>query len=268
MENLYPLTQTCLSEPDPARKCQITQALWQDWQSGQLSLEGNSPVQPFAPPGRPERPVLVPPAQVKPRSVGSIEGRATMLHAIAHIEFNAINLALDAVYRFRDLPRDYYTGWLQVAKEEAEHFVLVRTHLQRLGYDYGDFPAHDGLWEMAGRTAADPLARMALVPRLFEARGLDATPPIINKFVSVGDHEAVRILEIILREEVGHVALGDRWFRYLCAQRGLEPLSTYRRLLADYGAPRLRRPFNVKARLAAGFSEQELNELCADQPAM
>lgn len=264
MENLFAQALHCLQTPDPETKCQQTHALWQQWISDRLDPEADFPVQPFAPPGRPEKPVLVPPSQVKARSVGSIEGRATMLHAIAHIEFNAINLALDAVYRFRGLPRDYYAGWLQVAREEAEHFVLVRDHLRRLGYDYGDFPAHDGLWEMAGRTADDLLARMALVPRLFEARGLDATPPIINKFISVGDHQAVKILEIILREEVGHVALGDRWFRHVCAQRGLDPVPTYQQLLRDYQAPRLRPPFNVKARLAAGFTEAELEALAAN----
>ena len=264
-QDLFPAILAAIQCPDPVTKCALTQTLWQAWQHGELDWQSGqaAPVLPFAPPGRPDRPMLVPPAQVKQRSVGSIEGRAAMLHAIAHIEFNAINLALDAVYRFRGFPADYYGAWLGVAQEEAEHFTLVRQHLQTLGYDYGDFPAHDGLWEMAGRTADDALARMALDPRLFEARGLDATPPLINKFISVADHEAVRILRIILEEEVGHVALGDKWFRYLCAARGLEPMATYQHLLQTYAAPRLRPPFNVEARLAAGFTEEELAALAA-----
>ncbi|MEY2633985.1 MAG: hypothetical protein RIR00_2639 [Pseudomonadota bacterium] len=243
----------------PLAKCTATLALWADWQAGRLDpAELALPRQVPLEPGKPSRPELVPPQHLSVRGVGSPLGRAAMLHAIAHIEFNAINLALDAVYRFAGLPEAYYAGWLEVAKEEAEHFALVRNHLLGLGYDYGDFPAHGGLWDMAVRTAADPLWRMALVPRLFEARGLDATPPIINKFRSVGDTAAVAILEVILREEVGHVALGDRWFRHLCAERGLPPEATYQQLLEEFQAPRPRRPFNVEARRAAGFSEAEL----------
>ena len=160
------------------------------------------------------------------RRVSSAEGHAALLHAIAHIEFNAINLALDCVYRFRGLAADFYTGWADVAAEEASHFGLVCERLRALGHDYGDFPAHNGLWEMTVKTAHDPLARMALVPRVLEARGLDATPPIMRKLEAIGDAETLRVLEIILRDEIGHVALGDRWFRHFCALRGVEPEAT------------------------------------------
>src|SRR5690606_12188399 len=188
----------------------------------------------------------------------SAAGRAARLHALARIELNAVGLALDAVYRFRTLPPDYYGDWLRVAAEEAGHFTLLRAHLHGLGFDYGDFSAHDGLWEMARKTAHDPLVRMALVPRVLEARGLDVTPGLIAKLRGAGDTRAVEILELIRREEVGHVAIGNRWYAYLCAARGLEPLATFRRLLAEYGAPRLRPPFDFAARRRAGFTEPEL----------
>lgn len=263
---LFDAAFAALMQSDPAEKCRLALALYANWQAGRLTLETDAATATAPPvavpiPGRPAKPDLLPPQQVKSRSMGSPTGRAVMLHAIAHIEFNAINLALDAVYRFRNLPADYYAGWLQVAAEEAEHYGLIVTHLNSLGYTYGDFPAHNGLWDMACKTADDVLARMALVPRLFEARGLDVTPPIIAKFASVGDSEAVRILNIILRDEVGHVALGDRWFRHCCAERGLPAEATFLDLLKRYEAPRIKPPFNIEARLMAGFTAEEIERL-------
>ena len=211
------------------------------------------------PPGRPERPRLVAALQVASRSPFTPEGRAALLHAIAHIEFNAINLALDAVWRFPGMPRAFYLDWLQVASEEALHFSLLDAHLREsLGRRYGDFDAHDGLWSMARRTAGDVLARMALVPRTLEARGLDATPPLQAKFAKAGDARAVEILGVILRDEVGHVRIGNHWYRHLCRERGLDPLTLYPELVERYEAPRLRPPFNVEARSAAGFSPEEI----------
>lgn len=266
--NLFRRTFAALTVTDVEAKLAAVRALYADFcadrDAGQLNVaDDHEPVVELPRAGQPERPVLVPPEQVPFRAVGSKEGKAALLHAVAHIEFSAINLALDAVYRFRGLPADYYEGWLQVAWEEVDHFERIRACLRRDGYDYGDFPAHNGLWELAVKTSADPLARMALIPRLMEARGLDVTPPIIGKFKSVGDKQAVAALEVILREEVGHVALGDRWFRHLCAERGVDAESTYRELLADerYGAPRLKGPFNKKARLEAGFGETEMQAL-------
>jgi uncharacterized ferritin-like protein (DUF455 family) len=212
-------------------------------------------------PGRPLRPRLVEPKDVPQRALGSPDGRARLLHALAHIEFNAINLALDALWRFDGLPDAYYRDWLRVAAEEAHHFTLLRAHLATLGADYGDFPAHDGLWQMAERTRGDVLARMALVPRTLEARGLDASPQVRARLVGAGDHAAAAIVDLILRDEIGHVAIGNRWYRHLCAQRGLDPVAGYAALAGRYQAPRLRPPFNLPARIAAGFEAAELAAL-------
>ena len=212
-------------------------------------------------PGRPARPRLVSPKEVPARSPFTPEGRAALLHSIAHIEFNAINLALDAVWRFPGMPGAYYLDWLRVAGEEALHFSLLREHLLTLGVDYGDFDAHDGLWLMTQATAGDITARMALVPRTLEARGLDATPPIQAKLRRAGDLRAVEILDVILRDEVGHVAIGNHWYRWLCGRDGLDAEALYPRLVEKYFAPRQRPPFNLDARRAAGFSEAELQAL-------
>lgn len=214
-------------------------------------------------PGRPALPRLLSALQVPKRSPFTVAGRAALIHAIAHIEFNAINLALDAIWRFPDMPPDYYLDWLNVASEEALHFTLLHEHLQSLGFKYGDFEAHDGLWAMAEKTAGDVLARMALVPRTLEARGLDATPPLQAKLARAGDYRAVEILGIILQDEIGHVAIGNRWYRHLCRERGLDPVAIYPSLVTRYDAPRLRPPFNWLARGAAGFSPEELAFLSA-----
>jgi uncharacterized ferritin-like protein (DUF455 family) len=201
---------------------------------------------------------------VPKRSPFTPEGRAALVHSVTHIEFNAINLALDAVWRFDGLPRDYYLDWLRVAAEEAHHFTLLRDELRNMGHDYGDFPAHTGLWDMAERTSGDVLARMALVPRTLEARGLDATPPMQAKLRKVGTPDALRtvaILDVILRDEVGHVAIGNHWYRWLCEQQGLDPLVHYAVLAVQHRAPRLRAPFNLEARARAGFSADELARL-------
>ena len=215
-------------------------------------------------PGRPATPELVPPAQVPHRSMATLEGRAALLHALAHIEFNAVNLALDIVWRFAGMPDAFYRDWLHVAVEEASHFELLNQRLASLGYAYGDFPAHNGLWDMAERTRDDLLARLALVPRTLEARGLDASPLIRNKFAGAGDAQSAAIVDIILRDEIGHVAIGNDWYKRLCAEQGQEPVACYAELAARYDAPRLRGPFNLEARRAAGFDEAELAALQAD----
>jgi uncharacterized ferritin-like protein (DUF455 family) len=257
--------RSVLAERDIAAKQAGAARLWASWQANELTLEApneSTSEPPIEPPidtaGIPDRPQLAPPASMPRRQLNGPENHAALIHALAHIEFNAINLALDAVQRFPDLPRDFYGDWLKVAAEEAYHFSLLREHLRSLGYDYGDFLAHAGLWEMAEKTAHDPLARMALVPRLLEARGLDVTPDIQRKLRGYGDAAGAAILDIILRDEIGHVAAGDRWFRTLCAQRGLQPEAAFQTLLASPGVPRPRRPFNEPARLAAGFSAEEL----------
>ncbi len=214
-------------------------------------------------PGRPARPELVPPKALARRGVGTPEGRRVLAHALAHIEFNAINIALDAVYRFRDLPDAFYRDWLQVAAEEGAHFRLLRDALRERGADYGDYPAHDGLWQTVCATDHDPLVRMALVPRVLEARGLDVTPGIQAKLEKAGDSELVAILDVIQRDEIGHVAIGTHWFRHLCEQRGLEPRATFRELLGEYMAGRIHGPYDEQARTAAGFTPEELADLKA-----
>jgi uncharacterized ferritin-like protein (DUF455 family) len=214
--------------------------------------------EPAGVPGRPEKPLLMPHTELKRGSLATAAGHAALLHAVAHIEFNAINLALDAVWRFPGLPAAYYREWAQVAREEAYHFGLMRGHLATLGYAYGDFPAHDALWRMTERTSGDVLARMALVPRTLEARGLDASPPMQAKLQGIGDARGVEILGIILRDEIGHVAVGNRWYRWLCERAGLDPVSHYEVLARRYEAPRLQPPFNDDARRLADFSEEEL----------
>jgi len=209
-------------------------------------------------PGRGERPPLVPHTSIKTGSLATPRGHAALVHSIVHIEKNAIDLALDICWRFAGMPETFYRDWLRVAFEEAYHFTLLRDHLLTLGFDYGDFPAHDGLWSMAERTQGDILARVALVPRTLEARGLDASPAVKTKLVSIGDHKAGEILDIILRDEIGHVATGNRWYGWLCAQRGLDPVRSYAELTVKYEAPKLKKPFNLDARRAAGFSDDEL----------
>ncbi|KTT14815.1 ferritin-like domain-containing protein [Pseudacidovorax intermedius] len=218
-------------------------------------------------PGRPGRPLRVGARDVPTRSPFTEEGRAALVHAICHIEFNAINLALDAFWRFDGMPAAYYHDWLRVADEEALHFTLIHGHLQAMGWRYGDFPGHDGLWTMCEKTAGDVVARMALVPRTLEARGLDATPLIQAKLARVGTPDAraaSAILDIILRDEIGHVAVGNRWYAWLCERAGLAPLAHYRRLYREHQAPRLKPPFNLQARAQAGFTEAELQALVAD----
>lgn len=260
------LALQALCEADLERKLALAAAL--QAQAATLSIAPEASfTEPDALPGRPARPELIEPKRVPQRSVQTAEGRAGLIHAICHIEFNAINLALDAIWRFAGMPEDFYRDWLRVAVEEAKHFRLLHQHLQtELGHRYGDFPAHDGLWTMCAKTAGDITARMALVPRTLEARGLDATPLIQAKLRAVGTRDALAacdILDIILREEIGHVAIGNHWYGWLCARQGLEPVAHYRVLVKQYGAPRLRGPFNVDARQTAGFSAEELRDLQA-----
>jgi len=265
IQPIHELAHRCLMECDPVSKVTATQALYsQTIESSELS-KGSDLEKPVAIviPGKPEKPELVDPKAVKHRKLTTPEGRLGLVHAVAHIEFNAINLALDAVYRFRDMPDQYYRDWLLVAAEESKHFSLLQGRLEAMGHQYGDLPAHNGLWEMAVKTDHDVLTRMALVPRVLEARGLDVTPGMIKRLEQVGDVETIEILEIILQEEIGHVAIGSHWFSYCCENKGLEPESTFRELLNEYMGGGLRGPLHTEARLQAGFSEVELEQLVA-----
>ena len=252
---------------DPGEKVAMATALGGSAEQPARSPHAPVPTRPV--PGRPALPELIHPARVPRRSPAKPEGLAALLHAIAHIEFNAINLALDAAWRFEGMPEAFHHDWVRVAAEEAHHFSLLSEHLQSLGHAYGDFAAHDGLWMMCEKTAGDVVARMALVPRTLEARGLDATPQIQAKLRQVNTPAAMRaveILDIILRDEVGHVAVGNHWYRFLCEREGLDPVAHYAALVDRYAAPRLHPPFNEEARLRAGFSAEELRRLREDVP--
>jgi uncharacterized ferritin-like protein (DUF455 family) len=252
-----------LQQCDPHLKCQLTRQLYEDSLQQPCNSDNDTSTPLNCEAGRPVKPDLVPPREVPSRGIGSEQGRVILAHAIAHIEFNAINLALDAAYRFRNMPADYYADWLKVAAEEAYHFSLLRDYLQQRGHDYGDFPAHQSLWEMAQRTSHDVMVRMALVPRVMEARGLDVTPGIIKKLRHVKDTDLVAQLEIIHRDEIGHVAIGNKWFRYLCDQRQLDARATFRGLIDEYMNGSLKGPFDEVVRMQAGFSEEEMADLRA-----
>ncbi len=261
MESLFDAAAGCLSACEIEEKLCLTEKTAQAWRDGLLSLQSRNEPNPIGEPGHPAKPVLVPPSDVPKRRFDSQTGIIALIHAITHIEFNAINLAWDAVYRFRHLPKQFYHDWVQVATEEAYHFQLLHQRLNELGSDYGDLPAHNGLWEVATRTAADPLIRMALIPRVLEARGLDVTPGIIKRLRQAGDDSTAAVLEVILHDEIGHVAIGSRWFKYCCDNRGLDSEQTFRTLISHHFSGQISGPFHYEARQKAGFTATELEAL-------
>jgi len=264
MKSLFTAARACLDAASPEDKLAATFDAAAAFARGELMVDAEAPApESIRMPGRPARPTLVHPRELPRRGFGSNEGRAAFIHAVAHIEFNAIDLAWDAVYRFRGMPADYYADWVSVANDEARHFSMLRARLREFGHDYGDFDAHNGLWEMAEKTAHDGVARMALVPRVLEARGLDVTPGMIVKLRGLGDDATADILEVILREEVAHVAAGSRWYRWHCERAGVEPRARFRELLYEYATGVLHKPFNTQARLEAGFDIEELESLLA-----
>jgi uncharacterized ferritin-like protein (DUF455 family) len=254
------LAREALAETDPLAKCRRVDLLWEaiecgDWHPASPDFTAELVC------GRPSEPALVAPGKLKKRGLGSVEGRQALIHAIAHIEFNAINLGLDAALRFRGMPDAYYRDWISVAADEARHFRMLSDRLQELGIHYGSLDAHNGLWEMAERTAHDVMIRMALVPRVLEARGLDVTPGMIDRLEAAGDHATVALLKVILEEEERHVAIGSYWFGTLCQARALDSDDTFEQLLEEYFSGQLRGPFNFEARRRAGFSEPEIQRL-------
>lgn len=266
--SLHEAALACLMAREPGEKLRMTRAVAAAFRAGALAVPDAAPAaELIAVPGRPERPVLVSPREVPQRGLGSVAGRAAFLHAVAHIEFNAVNLAWDAVYRFRGMPRGFYADWVAVADDEARHFAMLSARLTALGAAYGDHPAHNGLWEMAVATADSCLRRMALVPRVLEARGLDVTPGMITRLRLNGDEASAEVLEVILREEVAHVAAGTRWFHWCCEREGLPPGREFIRLVREAARGSLRGPFNRPARHAAGFDDYEMSELEAMEPA-
>jgi len=241
---------------EPAAKVALTRAATAAWRSGALVEIGRAA--PRDRPARPARPLLLPPRDMpKRRAGGSTAGRIALLHAVAHIELNAIDLAWDLIARFADrsLPRGFYDDWVAVAGDEAKHHALVAARLAELGAAYGDLPAHDGLWEAAQATAHDLLARLAVVPLVLEARGLDVTPEMIARLNRFGDAPSAAVLQLIYDDEIGHVATGLRWFAWLCAERGTEPVATYQHLVRQHFKGALKPPFNRGGRNAAGLTE-------------
>ncbi len=264
MADLHLAAKRCLDATMPADKLRLSRETWAAVAAGELRADPSSPpAGPMDAPGRPAKPLLVDARALPRRGLGSATGRAALVHAIAHIEFNAIDLAWDAVYRFRGMPEAYYRDWASCANDEARHYAMLAARLAELGYAYGDFDAHNGLWEMAVKTAGNDMARMALVPRVLEARGLDVTPGMIERLRQAGDGATVAILELILREEVAHVAAGTRWYRHCCARDGLDPVASFFDLIRAYMGVELRGPFNLPARRAAGFTAAELDRLLA-----
>lgn len=245
-----------ISAADLDVKTELAQEAARRWQRRALSLR--SPLDRPVPlrPGRPEKPLLTPPTQVKKRSLGSLKGRVALLHSIAHIELNAVDLALDIVARFasESVPNSFFDGWMKVAFEEAKHFRMVRQRLNDLGADYGDLPAHDGLWQAAHDTRNDLTARLAVVPLILEARGLDVTPALQARMRETGDFETAAVLDVIYEDEKGHVAVGAKWFRFLCARERKDPAATFQQLVrANFRGP-LKAPFNDIARAEAGLT--------------
>ena len=258
-ESLYDSVLNCLMESDPQRKSLATRELYACHSA--LPVVSDQPARRLPTPGIPDRPKLVSPQAVKKRGFGSQAGRVALLHALAHIEFNAINLALDAVYRFRDMPDGFASDWLLVAADEARHFMMVSDRLLQLDSYYGAMDAHAGLWNMALKTDHDVMVRMALVPRVLEARGLDVAPPMIKKLRQHQDEDSAVILETIFNDEIRHVQIGNHWFRYTCEQRGLQPSTVFADLLRQHTRGVLKGPYNEVARIQAGFSPDELDAL-------
>jgi uncharacterized ferritin-like protein (DUF455 family) len=263
-----------LNVADPSEKAAAARACAAAWRASELSLPSTGAASIAPPrPARPARPELKAPGQVPRRRLGTLEGRFALLHAVAHIEFNASDLAVDLVARFGGDPRiadtdrhSFVSDWISVGDDEARHFQMVRARLHELGADYGDLPAHDGLWEAAEATADDLAARLAVAPMVLEARGLDVTPGMIEKLVSVGDRDSAGILEVIYTEEVGHVAAGRRWFEAVCASDEVDPRVCFQTLVRERFKADLKRPFNAEARNRAGLPGDWYEPL-ADVPA-
>jgi uncharacterized ferritin-like protein (DUF455 family) len=258
---IHQLAAACLHTDEVAGKLALTLRAGELHWQGLLVWESADPPAPIAHTCFPARPRPVEPRCLPKRSLASAEGRVALLHAVAHIEFTAIHLAWDILYRFRQLPDAFRTDWLGVAVEEAEHFEMIRNRLRELGADYGDLPVHRGLWSLAVDTADDVLARLALVPRCMEARGLDVTPAMIEGLERHGDPASAAVLRRILRDEVGHVVLGSRWFAHVCRERHLHAETTYFDLLSRHLRSPPRGPFNRELRRTAGFSAGELERL-------
>ena len=255
MTSLTDLAVSILSTADALEKCRLTRAIAADWFAGRIAARGDT--RPPDRPARPARPSLLAPKEMPKRAYGGERGRIGLVHALAHIELNAIDLAWDIVCRFpdEDMPKAFVDDWVQVAVDEAEHFEMLQKLLEQLGASYGDLPAHDGLWQAAEKTADDLMARLVVVPMTLEARGLDTTPGTMEKLARNGDAMTPPVLDVIYHDEIRHVAAGVRWFRHLADKRGLDGRAEYVRLMGERFPAGLKAPFNHPARAQADFPQ-------------
>ena len=248
-----------LAANDLNQKLNQVQAIFGSFKSHQIKIDSKVDIKhTYHLPGAPSKPDIVAPRLVEKRSASTQHGKLIFIHALAHIEFSAINLALDIIWRFKNLPEQFYSDWLQIAYEEQAHFNLLNSYLKKFGLAYGSFNAHNSLWEMAERTSHDLIHRLALIPRTMEARGLDVTPPIIEKFKQQKDDDIVAILQIIYKEEIRHVSIGNIWYWWACDAQKLDPHETYKNLLATYNIELNYQKLNKEARYKAGFLKEEL----------
>ena len=261
MNNVFDLAAECLFSGSIDVKLTVTQLAERLAAERRLVFISTGPPQPIGDTVFPARPETVEPSCLPRRGLSSLEGRIALLHSIAHIEFYAIHLAWDIVYRFRDMPESFYHDWIGVAADEALHFSMIRHRLRDFKTDYGDLPVHRGLWDIAELTADDLLARLALVPRTMEARGLDVTPGMIQKLQKINDTDSVAVLQRILHDEIGHVATGSHWFQSLCEAKSLDPEKTYIEYVRRLFSGKVRRPINRELRRRAGFTDSELDSL-------
>lgn len=248
-----------LAADDLNQKLNQVQAIYESFKSHQIKIDAKADIKyTYHLPGAPSKPDIVAPRLVEKRSASTQHGKLIFIHALAHIEFSAINLALDIIWRFKNLPEQFYSDWLQIAYEEQAHFNLLNSYLKKFGLAYGSFNAHNSLWEMAERTSHDLIHRLALIPRTMEARGLDVTPPIIEKFKQQRDDDIAAILQTIYEEEIRHVSIGNIWYRWACDTQKLDPHETYKNLLATYDIELNYQKLNKEARYKAGFLKEEL----------
>ncbi|KZL06332.1 ferritin-like domain-containing protein [Pseudovibrio sp. Ad26] len=246
-----------LETPDLDLKVALAYYVANQWFKGALSISRGTGEKPMPDrPGRPAKPELLPPRDMPKRAVGGKNGKVALLHSLAHIELNAIDLTWDLIGRFTDvpMPRSYYDDFVRVGLEEAKHFTLIQERLAKLGHAYGDLPAHDGLWQAAQSTGKDLIARLAIIPLVLEARGLDITPSMIEKANATGDEDTASVLHVIYHDEKGHVAYGAKWFRFMCDRHRVRPEPRFQQLVKQHFKGPLKPPFNDRARSEAGLT--------------
>jgi len=261
MDNIFYLAHQCLVKSNLDEKLLSSTETVKKILKGDVDFDLYSIDAALIKPGHPDKPVLITPKDVPRRNIQTVEGKAAMIHSFAHIEFNAINLVWDLICRFQGMSEEFYFDWTQVVAEEIKHFKLLRDRLNDIDYDYGDFPAHDGLWIIAEKTKHDLLLRLAVVPRIMEARGLDVTPSLIERFRHIKDEKTISVLEVILKEEIGHVSIGTKWYKYMCEKSNLNSEEKFKQILNEFLPTAKTKNINHKARLLAGFNQTEIDYL-------